>query len=99
VSSTVESALGCSPDDTFRVEVVGKLVAEFYRLEGRCSWLEQPTASICNLLHGPLPGWAQLADHLDEATGQLRAERLHGRKWMLSWRSCGLWLCEFGTWC
>jgi hypothetical protein len=29
VSSTMEPMLGCSPDETFRMEVVDKLVAEF----------------------------------------------------------------------
>jgi hypothetical protein len=33
VSSAVELALGCSPDETFRLEVVGELDAEFLRLE------------------------------------------------------------------
>jgi hypothetical protein len=40
VSSTVESVLGYSPNDTFCVEVVGGLVTEFEKLEERCSWLE-----------------------------------------------------------
>jgi hypothetical protein len=33
VYSAAESALGCSPNDTFRLEVVGELVAKFHRLE------------------------------------------------------------------
>jgi hypothetical protein len=33
VSSAVELALGCSPDETFQLEVVGELDAEFLRLE------------------------------------------------------------------
>jgi hypothetical protein len=37
VSSTVVLALGCSPDETFWVEVVDKLVAEFWNLEERHS--------------------------------------------------------------
>jgi hypothetical protein len=32
VSSAAESALGCSPNDTFCVEVVGELVVKFYKL-------------------------------------------------------------------
>jgi hypothetical protein len=40
VSSTVESVLGYSPNDTFCVEVVGELVTKFEKLEERCSWLE-----------------------------------------------------------
>jgi hypothetical protein len=31
VSSVVESVLGCSPDETFQVEVLGELVAELMR--------------------------------------------------------------------
>jgi hypothetical protein len=38
VSSVVELALGCSLDETFRVEVVGELVAKFWKLE--VSWCE-----------------------------------------------------------
>jgi hypothetical protein len=34
----------------------------------------RPTMRICNLLIGPSLGRARLADHLDEATGQLRVE-------------------------
>jgi hypothetical protein len=33
MSSTMESALGHSPDVTFYVEVVGELVAEFQRMQ------------------------------------------------------------------
>jgi hypothetical protein len=33
VSSIVEFMLGCSPDETFWVEVVDELVAEFWKLE------------------------------------------------------------------
>jgi hypothetical protein len=40
VSSAAESALARSPDEIFRVEVVGELVAGFQKLEERCSWLE-----------------------------------------------------------
>jgi hypothetical protein len=66
--------LGCSPNDTFRLEVVGELVVKFRRLEEWHSWLELPITRICDLLLGPLPGRARLANHLDEATGQHRAE-------------------------
>jgi hypothetical protein len=69
VSSTMELALGHSPDETFRVEVVGELVAEFQKLEEQCSWLERRGTSICDLLLGSPPGQAWLADHLEEATG------------------------------
>jgi hypothetical protein len=35
---------------------------------------EWPNLRICDLLLGPPPGSARLADHLDEATGQLGIE-------------------------
>jgi hypothetical protein len=34
VSSTVESEVGCSPSDTFHMEVVGKWAAAFQKMEG-----------------------------------------------------------------
>jgi hypothetical protein len=34
VSSTVELEVGCSPSDTIHMEVVGKLAAEFQKMEG-----------------------------------------------------------------
>jgi hypothetical protein len=74
VSSTMESALGCSPNDTFRVEVVGELVVKFQKLEERRSQLEHSAMRICDLLLGPPPGRARLADRLDEAARQLGAE-------------------------
>jgi hypothetical protein len=55
VSSVVESVLGCSPNDTFHVEVVGDLVAKFQKLEEWRSWLERPTARICGRLLGLPP--------------------------------------------
>jgi hypothetical protein len=55
VSSATESALGRSPNKIFRMEVVGELVAEFLRLEERCSQLKQPTTRIGDLLIGPPP--------------------------------------------
>jgi hypothetical protein len=55
VSSATESALGRSPNKIFRMEVVGELVAEFLRLEERCSQLKQPTTRISDLLIGPPP--------------------------------------------
>jgi hypothetical protein len=54
VSSTVESALGCSVDEIFQVEIV----AEFQRLEEQHSRLLRPATRICNLLLGPPPGRA-----------------------------------------
>jgi hypothetical protein len=46
VSSTAKSALRCSPDEIFHMEVAGELVAKFQRLEERCSRLEQPAVRI-----------------------------------------------------
>jgi hypothetical protein len=40
VYSTVEFTLGRSPNETFWVEVVDELVAEFWKLEEWCSWPE-----------------------------------------------------------
>jgi hypothetical protein len=71
VSSTTESVLGCSPSDTSCTKVVGELAAEFQKVEDRCSRLERPAARICNLLLGPLPVQAQLANHLGEDVGHL----------------------------
>jgi hypothetical protein len=50
VSSAVELVLERSPDDTLRMEVLRELVAEFWRLEERCSWFEGPDVRICDLL-------------------------------------------------
>jgi hypothetical protein len=74
VSSTVEMALGRSPDETFQVEIVGELVVEFRKLEGQCSRLEQLGVRIYDLLLGPPPSRARLDDHLEEAVGQLGVE-------------------------
>jgi hypothetical protein len=74
VSSAVESMLGRSPGETFRVEVVGEQVDEFWRLDERCSWLERPGARIYDLLLGPPPNRARLANHLDEGARQLGVE-------------------------
>jgi hypothetical protein len=58
----MELVFWCSPSNTFRVEVVSELAAEFQKMEDRCSWLEQP------------PSQVRPADRLDKATGQLRGE-------------------------
>jgi hypothetical protein len=58
VSSVMESVLGHSPNVTFRVEVLGKLGAEFQRLEELCSRLERPDTRICDLLLRPPLDWA-----------------------------------------
>jgi hypothetical protein len=46
-----------------------ELVAQFQKLEERCSWLEQPDAKICNLLLQLPPNQARWADHMDEVVG------------------------------
>jgi hypothetical protein len=74
VSSAVEFTLGCSFDETFWVEVMDELVAEFRKLEERCSWLERPSVRIYDLLLAPPSGRDLLIDHLDEAVGQLGVE-------------------------
>jgi hypothetical protein len=68
VSSATESVLGHSFGDTSRVEVVGELTTEFHKVEDQCSRLERPVMRIYDLLLGPPPGRAQLADRLDEDT-------------------------------
>jgi hypothetical protein len=74
VSSVVELVLERSPDESFWVEVVHELVAEFWRLEERHSWLEGSDTRICDLLLGPPLVRARLADCLDEAAEYLGAE-------------------------
>jgi hypothetical protein len=74
VSSAVEFMLGCSPNETFRVEIVDELIAEFWRQEERRSRLERPGMRVCNLILGPPSGRAQLADWLEEAVERLGAE-------------------------
>jgi hypothetical protein len=74
VSSAMESVLEHSPSKAAHVEVVGELAVEFQKVEGCRSKLKRPTTRICDLLLGPPPGQAWLADRLDEATGQLREE-------------------------
>jgi hypothetical protein len=74
VSSVVEFTLGRSPDKTFRVEVGDEIVAKFWKLEEWLSQLKWPVARKCDLFLGPPFSWARLANHLDEAIGQLGAE-------------------------
>jgi hypothetical protein len=50
VTSATELVLGCSLDETFWVEIMDELVAQFQKLEELCSRLEQPDARICDLL-------------------------------------------------
>jgi hypothetical protein len=49
VSCTTELVLRHFLDETFRVEIMDKLVAKFWRLEELCSRLERPSARICDL--------------------------------------------------
>jgi hypothetical protein len=72
VSSTTESVLVRSPSNTSHAEVVGELAAEFQKAEDQRSRHEQPPARICDLLLGPPPIRAGLADRLGEAARQLR---------------------------
>jgi hypothetical protein len=49
VSCTTELVLRRFLDETFRVEVMDRLVAKFWRLEELCSRIERPSARICDL--------------------------------------------------
>jgi hypothetical protein len=69
VSSTTEFTLGRSPNETFQVEVVDELLAEFWRQEERRSCLERPSTRVCDMLLGPPSDQARLADRLEEAAG------------------------------
>jgi hypothetical protein len=53
VSYTVELVLWHSPNNVARAELVGELVVELHRVEGRRSKFEWPTAKIYDLLLGP----------------------------------------------
>jgi hypothetical protein len=74
VSSAMELVLGHSPSGTVCMDVVDEFATKFQKMEDRRSWLERPAARIYDLLLGPPTCQARLADHLDEATGQLRVE-------------------------
>jgi hypothetical protein len=74
VSSAVQLVLGHFPDETFWVEVMDELVAEFWRLEELCLRLERPGMRICDLLLGSPLSQARWADHLDKAVGRLEAK-------------------------
>jgi hypothetical protein len=73
VSSTAEFVLGRSPNETFRVEVMDELVAEFWRLEWLRSRLEHPFTRICDLLLGPPLSQARWADRPGEAIEHIEA--------------------------
>jgi hypothetical protein len=60
VSSTTEFTLGRLPNETFQVEVVDELLAEFWRQEERRSCLEGLArgSAICSLdRHPARPDW------------------------------------------
>jgi hypothetical protein len=80
VSSTTKSVLGRLLGNTTHMEMLGELVAEFWKVDGRSSKLEQPRTRICGLLLGPPPSRIWLADHLDEVTRQLRVELVMRRE-------------------
>jgi hypothetical protein len=58
VSSAIESVLGHSPSDTFYVEVVGEVAAEFQKMVDWRSRLEWLAMRICDLLLRPPLGRA-----------------------------------------
>jgi hypothetical protein len=74
VSSTMELVLGRSPCDTFHVDVVGEWATEFQKMEDQRYRIERHAMKICDLLLGPPPDRARLADRLDEATRQFGVE-------------------------
>jgi hypothetical protein len=59
--------LGRLPDETFRVKIVGELVAEFWKLEKQHSCLEWPVMRIYDLHLGLPSSRVPLADRLEEA--------------------------------
>jgi hypothetical protein len=74
VTSAVELVLGRTPNETFRVEIVDELVAQFWKLEELCSRLERPGAKIYDLLLRLPLDQARWANRLDEAAGRLEVE-------------------------
>jgi hypothetical protein len=74
VTSAVELVLGRTPNETFRLEIVDELVAQFWKLEELCSRLERPGAKIYDLLLRLPLDQARWANRLDEAAGRLEAE-------------------------
>jgi hypothetical protein len=74
VSSTVESIFGCLPGETFRMQVMGEVVAKFQRLEELCLRPGQLGTRICDLLLDPPLGQARWVDRVDEAIGWLAVE-------------------------
>jgi hypothetical protein len=74
VLTAMEFKLGWLPNETFLVEVLDVVVAEFRKHEEQCSRLEWPGVRIFDLLLGLPSGPARLADLLDKAARQLGAE-------------------------
>jgi hypothetical protein len=62
VSSASEFVLGRSPNETFLVEVVDELIAEFQKQEEWQSRLERPSARAYDLIMALPSGRGQLAD-------------------------------------
>jgi hypothetical protein len=80
VSTVAESVLGCSPSDTFYVEVLTELAADFQKIEDQRSWIKRHAMRIYDLLLGPPSGRSRLAVRLDEAVEQLRVELVARRE-------------------
>jgi hypothetical protein len=74
VTTTVESVLGRLPSDSLCLEVATELATKFQKAGDHHSWHEWPAVRIYDLLLGPPPSQAWLADRLDEAVRQLRVE-------------------------
>jgi hypothetical protein len=72
---TAEFALGCSPNEAFRVEVEDELVIEFRKQEERRSCLERPSMRVYDLILGSPFERARPADKLEEAAGWLMGEQ------------------------
>jgi hypothetical protein len=64
------------PNETFQVEVVDELVAEFQKEEEWRSRLERPGMRIYDLPIGPPSGRARLANRLDDAIGHLGVKQV-----------------------
>jgi hypothetical protein len=99
VSSATDSTVRRSPDQIFRVEVLGEPAAKFQRLEEWCSRLEWFAARICDPLLGPPPGRPRCPTVWMRPLDSLGRRWLHDRWRMLNQRPCKLQLCEFRTSC
>jgi hypothetical protein len=82
VSSAMELALRRSPNDTFHVEVVGELVAEFQMLEEPAPWATEEGSMTCSLgCHLVEPNWPIVWMRLLDSLGW---SWLHSGRRMLS---------------